>query len=106
MFIATYKNVKNSKYECQNKSIRCILSFQIVPLALEQVFQTCPGTAYFVCLPDPTHLIQLTSSLVQTARLELGVSDKGDIQNVLYWGSGSKTLSDLNDLSELNGSVS
>jgi len=41
----------------------------------------CHTTAHFVCLPHLTHLIQLISSLVETARLELGVSDKGDIQN-------------------------
>ncbi len=41
--------------------------------------QTCPGapppcTAPFACLPL-THLIPLTSSLVQTARTKLGLSD-------------------------------
>ncbi len=34
-------------------------------------FQTCP--AHFVCLPYQTHLIQLISSLVETARPELQV---------------------------------
>lgn len=54
-------------------------------------FQTCPGTPlppHLPHLPHLTHLIQL-SSLVQIARLELGLSDEGDIQNVQWWG-GSK----------------
>ncbi len=33
-----------------------------------------PTTAYFVCLPHVTHLIQLISSLVESARLEMGVA--------------------------------
>ncbi len=41
-----------------------------------------PCPAHFVCLPYQTHLIQLISSLVETARPELGVFDKGDIQNM------------------------
>ncbi len=41
-----------------------------------------PSPAHFVCLPYLTHLIQLISSLVETARHDLGVSDKGEIQNV------------------------
>ncbi len=41
-----------------------------------------PCPAHFVCLPYQTHLIQLISSSVETARPELGVPDKGDIQNV------------------------
>ncbi len=45
-----------------------------------------PSPAYFVCLPYLTQLIQLISSLVQTARHESGVLDKRDIQNVQ--GSG------------------
>lgn len=45
-----------------------------------------PNTAHFVCIPYPTRiqLIQLISSLVETARPEVGVSDKGDIQNVQW----------------------
>ncbi len=39
-----------------------------------------PCSAHFVCLPYQTHLIQLISSLIETARPESGVSDKGDIQ--------------------------
>ncbi len=38
-----------------------------------------PCPAHFACLPYQTHLIQLISSLVDTARPELGVSDKGDM---------------------------
>jgi len=34
-----------------------------------------PCTAPFVCLPYQTHLIPLISSLVETARTKLGVSD-------------------------------
>ncbi len=41
-----------------------------------------PCPAHFVCLPYQTHLIQLISSLIETARPELGVFDKGDIQNM------------------------
>ncbi len=41
-----------------------------------------PCPAHFVCIPYQTHLIQFISLLVETARPELGVSDKGDIQNV------------------------
>ncbi len=45
---------------------------------------TCPGgpPAPLPCLPYLTHLIPLISSLVETAKTELGVLDKGDIQNV------------------------
>ncbi len=50
----------------------------------------CP--AYFVSLSYQTHLIQLISSLVETARPELGVSDKGDIQNVQGRGACSTDL--------------
>ncbi len=50
----------------------------------------CP--AYFVSLPYQTHLIQLISSLVETARPELGVSDKGDIQIVQGRGACSTGL--------------
>ncbi len=45
-----------------------------------------PSTAHFVCLPNQTHLIQLMSSLEETPGREMGVSDKGDIQNVQCWG--------------------
>ncbi len=43
-------------------------------------------TAYFVCLPRLTHLIQLISSLVESARLEMGVAYERDIQNVWCLG--------------------
>ncbi len=36
-----------------------------------------PSLAHFVCLPHLSHLIQLISSLVETTRLEVGVSDTG-----------------------------
>ncbi len=45
-----------------------------------------PTTAYIVCLPHLTHLIQLISSLVESARLELGVAYERDIQNVWWLG--------------------
>ncbi len=45
-----------------------------------------PTTAYFVCLPHLTHLIQLISSLVESARLEMGVAYERDIQNVWWLG--------------------
>ncbi len=54
-----------------------------------------PSPAHFVCLPYLTHLIPLISSLVETARHELGVSDKGlkgDIQNVQGRGSSRTGL--------------
>ncbi len=41
-------------------------------------FYMDPGPAPFVCLPFLTHLILLISSLVETARTKLGVSDKRD----------------------------
>ncbi len=43
-------------------------------------------TSYFVCLPRLTHLIQLISSLVESARLEMGVAYERDIQNVWCLG--------------------
>ncbi len=45
-----------------------------------------PATAYFVCLPHLTHLIQLISSLVESARLEMGVAYERDLQNVWWLG--------------------
>ncbi len=71
---------------------------------LEQCFQTGPSSTtalHLLCLPNQTHLSQLISSLVQTARPELGVSDKGDKQNMQgrgAWRRGLKTtgLEDLN----------
>ncbi len=45
-----------------------------------------PTTAYFVCLSHLTHLIQLISSLVESARLELGVAYERDIQNMWWLG--------------------
>ncbi len=45
-----------------------------------------PTTACFVCLPHLTHLIQLISSLVGSARLEMGVTYERAIQNVLWLG--------------------
>ncbi len=51
-----------------------------------------PSPAHFVCLPYLTHLIQLISSLVETARHDLGVSDKGEIQNVQGYGSSRTGL--------------
>jgi len=45
-----------------------------------------PTTAYFVCLPHLSHLIQLISSLVESARLELGVAYERHIQNRWWLG--------------------
>ncbi len=57
---------------------------------LEQWFSNLswgpPTTAYFVCLPHLTHLIQLISSLVESARLEMGVAYERDIHNVWWLG--------------------
>ncbi len=49
-------------------------------IVLNSGFQTCP--AHFARLPHLTHLIQIISSLVETERPDLGVSNKGDIQHV------------------------
>ncbi len=48
---------------------------------------TSTPSLHILYLPYQTHLIQLISSLVETARPELGVSDEGDIQNVYdrFW---------------------
>ncbi len=43
------------------------------------------------CLLYQSHLFQLISSLVATPRPEMGVSDKGDMQNVQCWG-GSRIV--------------
>ncbi len=51
-----------------------------------------PCSSHFVCLPHLTHPIQLISSLVETARPELGVSDKWDIQNVQSRGASRTGL--------------
>lgn len=45
-----------------------------------------PSTGYFVCFPHLTYLNQLISSLVEMARPDVGVSVKGDIQNMQCWG--------------------
>ncbi len=47
-----------------------------------------PNTAF---LPNQRHFIQLVSSLVETTRSEMGVSDKGDMLNVQCWG-GSRNM--------------
>ncbi len=58
--------------------------FRLKGSSMAVVFKPCKHTcpAHFVCLPYQTHLIQLISLLVESARPELGVSDKRDIQNV------------------------
>ncbi len=60
------------------------------PRHLDQWFSNLswgpPTTAYFVCLPHLTLLIQLISSLVESARLEMGVAYERDIQNVWWLG--------------------
>ncbi len=73
--------------------------------ALDQWFSNLswgpPTTAYFVCLPHLTHLIQLISSLVESARLEMGVAYERDIQNMWCLGvprTGLRTTA----LDELN----
>ncbi len=37
---------------------------------------------------NQTQLIQIISSLAETPRPELGVSDKGEMQTVQWWGWG------------------
>ncbi len=72
---------------------------------LEQWFSNLsfklPCPAPFVCFPYQTHLVKLISSLVETARPELGAFDKGDTQYMQGRGAcrtGLKTtgLEDLN----------
>jgi len=46
----------------------------------------------FICFPYLTNLIPLISSLIETARAKLGVSDEGDIQNVQARGSSRTGL--------------
>ncbi len=45
-----------------------------------------PNTACFPCHLNQTHLIQIISSIVETTRPELGVSDKEEMPNVQCWG--------------------
>ncbi len=45
------------------------------------------NTACFPCLLNQTHLIQIISSLVETPRPEMGLSDKGEMHNLQCWGS-------------------
>ncbi len=45
-----------------------------------------PNTACFPCHLNQTHLIQIIISLVETPRSELGVSVKGEMQNVQCGG--------------------
>ncbi len=46
----------------------------------------------FPCHLNQTHLIQNISSLVETPRPELGVSDKGEMQNVQCWGASRNVI--------------
>ncbi len=72
--------------DCVNQPVVIQSNIELQPIFLDQWFSNLsykhPCPAHFVCLPYQTHLIQLISSSVETARPELGVPDKGDIQNV------------------------
>ncbi len=63
---------------------------------LDQWFSTTfledPNSAHFACLLNQTHLIQVTCLLVETHRLEMGVSDKRDIQNEQCWESSRNVV--------------
>lgn len=79
-------------------TIKCKLITQAISLvaasrgghSLGQWFSTtilepC-STAQFTCLLNQKHLIQVLSSLVETPGPEIGMSDKGAMQNVQCWG--------------------
>ncbi len=59
--------------------------WSIIAVVLKPVLEN-PLPCTFGYHPHLSHLIQLISSLVETARPEVGVSDKGDIQNVQCCG--------------------
>ncbi len=70
-------------------------SFRVLGQWFSNLSWVPPTTAYFVCLPHLTHLIQLISSLVESARLKMGVAYEGDIQNVWWLGvprTGLRTI--------------
>ncbi len=84
MFVLNPLTKVNLLRMIKNFTFKCTWYF--ISNALAQWFSNLsykhPCPAHFACLPYQTHLIQLICSLVETARPELGVSDKGDIQNV------------------------
>ncbi len=75
------------------------------PLAqwFSTTFLEDPNTAHFTCLLNQAHMIQVTYSLVETHRLEMGVSDKGDMQNVQCWGSFRNVVENPTALAKLVG---
>ncbi len=56
------------------------------------MFLEAPQHCMFPCLPSQTHLIQIISSLVETPRPEMGVSEKGEMQNVHCWGASRNVV--------------
>ncbi len=72
--IRSYRVKKQKLWECDLRQWFSNLSWEP------------PTTAYFVCLSHLTHLIQLISSIVESARLELGVDYEGDIKCVVVGG--------------------
>ncbi len=80
--------------------MKCVAAdiIQSKPVLPKPVLRT-PCPAPFVCLLYLTHLIPLISSLVETARTKLGVSDQGDIQNVQVRGSSRTGLESTGTLS-------
>ncbi len=76
-------------WRCPNQ---CLL--QVKGSCLYCLYQWFPttfleaNTACFPCHLNQTHPIQIISSLVETLRPKLGVSDKGEMQNVPCWGGG------------------
>ncbi len=70
------------------------------PPKLQKFFKNYPKS--FPCLLNQTHLIQIISSLVETPRPEMGVSDNGEMQNVQYWGA-SRNMVGTTDLYQKGG---
>ncbi len=64
------------KWTNYNKNT-CFMSINILEQWFSNLSCKHPCPAHVVCLPYQTHLIQLISSVVETARPELGVSHKG-----------------------------
>lgn len=51
-----------------------------------------PNTARLACLLNQTHLIRTLSLLAETPRTESSVSEKGNMQNVQFWGASRTSV--------------
>ncbi len=78
---APLSNIHRNLWETEEITLSYVLKHNHIKCFPNLSWRT-PSPAHFVCLPYLTHLIQLISSLVENARHDLGVSDKGEIQNV------------------------